>query len=141
VPRSGLLIDTGPLVAILNDRDAYHEVCLAEAKRLRGNFCTSWAVVTETAYLLKREANAVQRLLAWICTSELLVLPLNLEGADGIAHILHAYADQDFDFADATLMHLAEREGLETVFTIDYRHFAVFRTKLRKHLNIVPLAT
>jgi predicted nucleic acid-binding protein len=140
VPLSGILIDSGPLVALLNKRDQFHDVCLAEAKSLRGNFCTSWAVITEAAHLLKREADAVQKLLGWIRSSELRLLLLSHEDADGLAHVLHRYADQNFDFADATLMHLAEREDIQTVFTIDRRHFAVFRTKLRKHLNIVPTA-
>ena len=141
MPHSGILIDSGPLVAILNERDDRHDICLTEAKRLRGKFYTSWAVVTETAHLLKREPGAIQRLLAWIRTSELLVFPITIDDVDGIAQILRRYADQNLDFADATLMHLAERERMQTIFTIDHRHFGIYRTKQRKPLIIVPTAS
>jgi len=138
VPHRGVLIDSGPLVAILNERDEHYKVCLAEAKSLRGQFHTSWSVITEAAHLLKGQPAAVQKLLAWIRTSELRVLQLAKEDTDGIGHILDRYADQGFDFADATLMHLSEREGMSTIFTIDHRHFFVFRAKHRRSLNIVP---
>jgi predicted nucleic acid-binding protein len=135
------LIDSGPLVALLSERDQYHGICFAAADGLKGKFYISWAVITEAAHLLKREADAVQRLLAWIRTSELLIQPLTIDDTDDISRILHRYQDQNFDFADATLMHLAERDGIHTVFTIDHRHFAIYRTKGRKQLEIVPAAS
>jgi predicted nucleic acid-binding protein len=58
-----------------------------------------------------------------------------------ISDIPERYSDQGFDFADATVMYLADREGLETVFTIDFRHFSIDRMKLRKPLSIVPEAS
>lgn len=125
---------------MLNERDAHHDLCIAEASQLRGTFYTSWAVITEAAHLIKRDPQSIQRLLAWIRTSELLVLPLNVDDMDGIAYVLARFADQALDFADATLMHLAEREGIETVFTIDHRHFGVYRTQRNKPLIIVPTA-
>src|SRR5262249_20304018 len=137
VPRRRILVDSGPLVALLSERDQHHDICFAAAGELHGAFYTSWAVITEAAHLLKHNAAAIQKLLAWIRTSELLIQPLNVDNAGGIAEILHRYRDQEFDFADATLMYLAERDGLHTVFTIDQRHFAVFRTKNRKQLDIV----
>lgn len=141
MPPNSVLIDSGPLVAILNVRDAHHDLCLAEAKRLRGTFCTSWSVVTESAHLLKHQADAVQKLLAWIRTSELVVLPLGADDITGLADILSRYADQGFDFADVSLMYLAEREAISTVFTIDRRHFPVFRSSRGMHLNLVPTMT
>ncbi len=59
---------------------------------------------------------------------------------EGIADILRRYADKNFDFADATLMHLAEGESIDTVFTTDHRHFSVFRTPAAKPLVIRPMA-
>jgi len=140
VPARGILIDSGPLVAILNERDQYHNACRDEAKQLHGEFCTSWPVITEAAHLLKFRPTAVQTLLAWVRTTELQILPLAPQETDRIATILRDYSDQGFDFADATLMYLAERETMSTIFTIDRRHFSVFRTKTNQPLNIVPAA-
>jgi predicted nucleic acid-binding protein len=59
---------------------------------------------------------------------------------NGIADTLARYADQQFDFADAALMHLAERESIDAVFTVDQRHFSVYRTPAGRALTIRPAA-
>ena len=47
-------------------------------------------------------------------------------------------ADQPMDFADATLVHLAQRESLSTVFTIDHDDFETYRVGGRKRLRLLP---
>ena len=48
------------------------------------------------------------------------------------------YADRPMDFADATLVHLARRERLNTVFTIDHDDFETYRIDGRRRFRIVP---
>lgn len=48
------------------------------------------------------------------------------------------YADRPMDAADATLVHLARREHLNTVFTVDYDDFETYRIDGRKRFRIVP---
>jgi predicted nucleic acid-binding protein len=134
----GVLVDTGPLVAIIRKRDQYHAACVAEAKLIQGPFYTCWPVVTEAAYLLSDGPSEVQRLLARVRTSWLRLLQLDADDMQGVADILDRYADQRFDFADAALMHLAERESIGAVFTTDRRHFSIYRTKSKKPLVIRP---
>lgn len=136
----GVLVDTGPLVATANERDPYHDVCVAQAQELRGPFFTCWPAITEAAYLLRDRPARVQTLLAKICRATLHVLPLEADDMESVADILKRYGDQDFDFADATLMHLAVRESIQTVFTMDQRHFAVYRTPTGRSLSIRPVA-
>ena len=94
-------------------------------------------MITEAAHLLKARSEAVQKLLGWVRNSEVRLLRLQAEDADGIAAVLEKFVDQSFDFADASLMHLADREGMERIFTIDYRHFSIYRTSQGKPLTIV----
>lgn len=56
-----------------------------------------------------------------------------------IATITKKYNDLGLDFADACLMHLAEREGINRVFTLDRRDFSVFRTAMGEPLALLPL--
>jgi uncharacterized protein len=141
VAANGVLVDAGPLVAILSKRDQYHRVCISAAVNVRGPFYTSWPVIAEAAYLLRSRAEKIDKLLTRIRDGKLRLLQLDASDVDGISAILSQYADQDFDFADATLMYLAERERIETVFTVDYRHFSLFRTSQGKSLSLVPANT
>jgi predicted nucleic acid-binding protein len=59
-------VDAGLLVAILNDRDQHHAVCVAEAKTLRGPFFTCWPEITEAAYLLRNRPAAAPKVIGAI---------------------------------------------------------------------------
>lgn len=122
-----VLIDAGPLVALLFGRESQHRHCVEIARNLPEVLFTCWPVVTEAAYLLRASQNGVSLLLAEIERRRLEILPLSSADVGSIAAILDRFHDQGFDFADACLMHLAEREQIEHVFTLDRRHFSVFR--------------
>jgi len=49
------------------------------------------------------------------------------------------YRDRPMDFADATLVHLAERESLTSVFTVDHDDFETYRIAGRRRFRVVPL--
>jgi uncharacterized protein len=138
VASTGVLIDTGPLVAILSKRDQHHSCCVDAAKTLVGPFYTCWPVVTEAAYLLRDRPDKVGRLLDQIRSGKFPLLQLTADDIDGISMILKKYSDQDFDLADASLMHLASRERLPSVFTIDGHHFGVYRTPEGDQLTVIP---
>jgi len=132
-----LLVDTGPLVAILSPRDSNHQRCLAELDRLEPPLLTCWPVLTEAAWLLRQRPESVLKLLAM--PGELLRL-VSLDESDtpAIASIMKKYGDLRLQLADATLLHLADREKIETLFTLDIRDFRVLRTQSRRRLRLVP---
>ena len=136
--NNGILVDAGPLVALLNRRDQHHAICVSASRTLRGPFYTCWPVITEAAYLLRENAVAVKKLLGRIRLGKIGVLQLLPEDMEGVAAILDKYSDQKLDFADAALMHLAERESIASIFTVDQRHFSLFRTIQGNSLTIVP---
>jgi predicted nucleic acid-binding protein len=139
VATKGVLIDTGPLVAILNARDQHHGVCVKAAAMLRGPFYTCWPVITEAAYLLRTQPLALEKLLERLGTSRIQILELTAQHIDAISRILRKYHDQGIDLADAAVMHLAEREKIEAVFTVDHRHFAAYRTEAGAPLALVAM--
>lgn len=132
------LDDTGPLVALLHRDDPLHSTCDAIAETIRLPLKTCLPVITEAAYLLRRHPTVVRTLLSQCAGQIFELLPLTADDVAEIAAILVKYADQDFDFADAALMHLAVREGISTIFTLDRRHFSVFRTAQGKSLTVTP---
>lgn len=134
------LIDTGPLVSILRSSQPHHRACVDTLKTLGQPLLTCLPVFTEAAYLLRHRPEQVHALLTGVETGFLQLLPLEASDVLRARDILHLYADQGFDFADACLMHLAEREGISTVFTLD-SDFQIYRPQKNISIATVPVLT
>src|SRR5262245_42674237 len=111
-----VLIDAGPLVALFAQRDQYHVRCADQIRELRAPVLSCWPAITEAAYLLRRSGVGLDALLGYIELRRVELLPLGPDDAAPIASILRRFDDQSFDFADACLMHLSERNGIQHVF-------------------------
>jgi hypothetical protein len=63
-----------------------------------------------------------------------------LDEADlsGIAAILAKYERLRVQLADASLLHLANRDAIDTIFTLDRRDFSVLRLARGKKLRVIP---
>jgi uncharacterized protein len=133
-----VLVDTGPLVAILSRDDEYHQTCVKALREMPGPLFSCWPVITEAAWLLRGSQRVVQRLLQSIDGSFLELLPLAGSEADAIAGIMKRYEDIRPQLADASLVYLAERERIEIVFTLDHRDFSIYRSGKKRSFRIVP---
>lgn len=135
---TGVLLDTGPLVAILSRKDSYHRACVAQLRTITPPLLTCWPVITEAAWLLRQQPVAVQRLLSSFTKGWVKLLPLVESDAEPIGKILQRYRKLNAQLADAALVHLAEREGLDTVFTLDRRDFSVYRFSGNRSFHLLP---
>jgi predicted nucleic acid-binding protein len=135
---ASILVDTGPLVAVLAKRDQYHTTCVEILKQLHPPLLTCWPVITEAAYLLRQSPAAVQSLFRMLERGFLVLAPLDADAAPWFAQFFDQYRDQEPQLADAALVYLAERENIDTIFTLDHRHFSVFRLPGNRHLNLLP---
>jgi uncharacterized protein len=133
-----VLVDTGPLVAILDDQDTHHLACVQALAVLDGPLYTCWPVITEAAWLLRHSPRAVRRLLDSINTP--FVELLSLEGPDvpPIAELLEKYQSMRPQLADVSLVYLAGRERIETIFTLDRRDFSIYRSSRGRSFRILP---
>jgi uncharacterized protein len=136
-----VLADTGPLVAILSSVDEHHDACVRALRQLPGPLYTCWPVITEAAWLLRSWPRSVQRLLE-SCSGAgggfLQLLPLAGDEAAAIARWMKRYENVGPQLADAALLYLAEREGIDTIFTLDRRDFSVYRSPKGRPFRIVP---
>lgn len=133
------LLDTGAIVALFNLDDPHHEAAVGWFKGFRGQLLTTEAVVTETAYVLAASQPHRRAALAWIGRSRAAGL-LSVEPVfdhSMVLKILDRYADLPCDYADATLIELAERSGVAAIATIDQRDFSVYRLRGRKRFRIL----
>jgi len=133
-----ILVDTGPLVAILARDDEYHDVCVNALRDMPGPLLSCWPVITEAAWLLRKSSRAVQQLLRSIDGRFLELLPLTGAEGEAIAALVKRYEDIHPQFADAALVYLASREKIETIFTLDQRDFSIYRSGRRSTFRIVP---
>jgi predicted nucleic acid-binding protein len=138
VTRERILIDASPIVAILATADAAHAGCVEASRKYAPPFFTSWAVLTEAAWLLKRADGGIPSLMRLLGGG--LIVPLDLDAGafNAIANLAVKYSDLNPDLADLTLVYLAEREGIETVFTLDRRDFTVYRSLRRQAFRLIP---
>jgi uncharacterized protein len=133
-----ILVDTGPLVAILSREDQYHAVCVNSLRDMPGPLLSCWPVITEAAWLLRKSPRAVQQLLRSIDGGFLELLPLGGREAEAIAGLMKRYEDMHPQLADVVLIYLASREKIETIFTLDRRDFAIYRSGRKSTFRIVP---
>jgi uncharacterized protein len=136
IPRT--LIDTGPLVAILHAADASHDECTEQLRHLQMPLFTCWPVLTEAAWLLRDSPLAVQQLLMQSHTGVFRILTLEDSAMLWIAAFLRRYRKVKPQIADAALMYLADRENLDTIFTLDRRDFSIFRLSGGRRVQVLP---
>jgi predicted nucleic acid-binding protein len=133
------LLDTGPLVAYLDSDDAAHDAVAASMGDFSGSLCTTSAVLTEAMYMLGSDARGPRQLAEFVGAAGLHVFestqPLQLLAA---VSLMEKYADTPMDFADATLVLLAEETGAGEIFTLDRRGFSTYRTRKGKAFRIIP---
>lgn len=139
MPNEPVLVDTGALAAIFDPNDQYHEACMAAARELPvGKAYTCWPVITGAVYLLRKYPRQRDALLESVEAGEFLLLAIDSSELREFREIFAKYHDQQVDLADAALLFLADREELQDIFTVDRRHFSIFRTRSGKPLRILP---
>ena len=132
------LIDAGPLVAILHRDDQDHGLCVDAFKTFNSPLLTTWMPVTEAMYLLSFSPRAQDALLEMIERRALQILPIGTDDLAEIKALMNKYRDLPMDFADATLVQIANREKIGRIFTLDRRDFSVYRLSDGRSFDIVP---
>lgn len=132
-----ILIDAGPLVALLHQDDQDHARCVRALRSIRTSLVTTWPPLTEAMYLLSFSPQAQDALLDMVDRGGVRVLPIEESDISRIRALMKKYRDLPMDLADATLVRVAEREGIQQVFTLDRRDFATYRVG-RRAFAMIP---
>jgi predicted nucleic acid-binding protein len=133
------LVDAGVLVGYLDPKDSRHEESVAALTAAAGSAVTTWPAVAEAVHLLGRDYPAGRNaLLAMIADGAILLASLSTEDVPHLNRMMAKYHDLPMDLADATLVRVAEREGIDTILTFDRRDFKVYRAAGIGALKILP---
>ena len=133
-----LLLDTGALVSILDRSQVHHEKYVRFFDGWDGPVVSTEAVLTEATHLLGRVRNGRKACAEFFLDGGAVLVPATVPSLRRVRDLLDEYADLPMDYADATLVVLAEEIGTDLVFTTDRRDFRVYRIRGRKSFRIVP---
>ena len=133
-----ILLDTGPFVALLDSTEKSHERCVMFYKEFRGQLFTTEPVLTEVLYLLGPSIKAQKAGIEFILRGGAILVPQSQESLKRGLELMERYKDISMDFADATLVALAEEMGIIEVFTLDVRGFRTYRMHGKKVFRLWP---
>lgn len=132
------LVDTGAILAYLDRDDRWHQDCVRAFKSAYFPLLTTEAVLTELFHLELRDFGRIDLVWQLIELGTLTLAPIQDSDLSPIGALMFRYEDTPMDFADATLVHVGNREDIRTIFTIDQDDFATYRLSGNRRFTIVP---
>lgn len=124
-----ILLDTGPLVAAFDRSDQWHEWCLGVFRNVHEPLATTVPVLTEAFHFLRTTSVGARKLMELVSTDGFRVLFLDDECLQRAVDLMIRYKDTPMDFADASLVAVAESHHLRSILTLDLDHFSTYRFK------------
>ena len=129
-----IVVDSGPLIALFDGSDQYHEAAVRFLERSRWLLITNLPVITEVVDVLDFSGEAQRDFLTWVQPA-LTIDSHTVEDLPRIRAILEKYADLPADFADASLVALCDRVKVWDVASVD-SDFTVYRGRDKRRFNL-----
>jgi len=133
-----ILIDTGPIVALLDRDDRHHDLCVEILKDIREPFVTTWPVLTECFYLLNFSWEVQDSLWLFIERGGIEIYSLERDLIIRCRELMKQYHDLPMDLADATLVAVADILEVPKIFTLDHKDFSIYRFKQKRRFTLIP---
>lgn len=133
-----LLLDTGAVVSLLDRSQERHSEFARFFENWTDAIVSSEAVVTEASHLLGRAPGGRKTCLDFFLAGGAVLVPATPASLRRSRELIGKYEDLPMDFADSTLVVLAEELGTNRVFTTDQHDFSVYRIHGRRHFVIEP---
>jgi predicted nucleic acid-binding protein len=133
---SEIIVDTGPLVALLVRTDDHHAWTVDRLRELRPPFLTCEPVLAEVAHLIRRVRQGIERFVDLLMSDLLRVEFDVMAERAAVGRLLRKYADRPMSLADACLVRLAELNDASAVLTID-GDFGVYRKHGRRAIPLI----
>jgi uncharacterized protein len=131
-----ILVDSGPLIALFDSSDKYHQRTVEFIKSNQFFLITTIASITETLHLLDFNRNAQLDFIEWVYRGGVEIVNIINQDFLRIKELTEKYRDLPMDFADSCLVFLAEKMGISTIATID-RDFSIYRIKGKKAFKTI----
>jgi len=132
------LVDAGPLIALFDKDDDYHDRAVSFLKKHQGRLLSTWPVVTEVSHMLDFSVKTQANFLTWIERGGVDIFDLRMEHVPGLIELTEKFKDVSMDLADATLIVVSEHTLIREIATID-GDFYIYRNIRNKYLKNVFL--
>jgi len=132
-----VIMDTGPWIALVDRSETRHEECVDWLKQFRGEIYSSETVLTEVLYLLNFSFPAQSAALDFVLKRAVILVPSSVESLSAVKNLMGKYQDLPMDFADGTLVCIAQDLGIYDVVTFEKTHFSLYRIG-RKPFSLMP---
>ena len=132
-----MLVDAGALIARIDRSDSHHHDCVNALKTIRQPLTSVLPAVTEAMHLLGHVPDGNAILCDMLTDGEIGLLHVDAADMPRIRELMRKYGDLPMDFADAALVRVAEREGLNRILTFD-DDFHVYRLPGRARFVVLP---
>ena len=135
-----ILVDTSGLLSTLDESQRYHRECATVLNDAAPPLLLSPFVLAELDYLLMRQlgAPAQAALLGEVARGAYQLEPFGAADIARAKEIVDRYDDLHIGLADASIVVLGERHGINTVLSLDQRHFRAMRIERRKRFKVLP---
>lgn len=133
-----LLFDTGPLYALADADDAWHQRMLDFMEKRDETVLVPVTVLPEVTYLLRsRLGDRVERsFVGSLAARQMAIEPLQQADVERCETLIERY--RDLGFVDCTVIAMAERLRLSAIVTTDRRHFSIVRPAHRLTFDLLP---
>jgi predicted nucleic acid-binding protein len=133
------LIDSGAIVAMLDKTDPWHRLCQEAFRQLHLPLLTSEAVLTEVFHFVGQAQPKMENAWKFVRSGALVMGRIDHQELPQVHALMSRYWDRPMDFADATLVHLAKRESISAILTIDHADFTTYRIEGKRQFKVLPL--
>jgi len=130
------LLDTGPLVALIDKRDRYHAWAMVIVATLPAPFLTCESVISEACFLLSQVTNGKNVVVGMVKAGHLKI-SFDLESEiDRVGELLVRYQSVPMSLADACLVRMSEQFSESTVLTLD-NDFTIYRKNTNQAIPVI----
>lgn len=129
------LCDSGPLVALFDSRDTEHNRCRAALDAFDGRLMTTWPVLTEVFHFLNGPQQ--RQLWSFVLAEGVVLVDVLSSDIHRLRTLMLKYSDLPMDLADGSLVVVAQRLEVRSVFTLD-EHFRVYRPFHAQGFEVAP---
>lgn len=135
-----LVLDTGPLLALLDSGDPDHRRSVAMVDEVGEDLVVPVCVLVEIDYWVRKllDPEVWQVLVEDVASGAYRLEPLRVEDLERASELERQYGDLDLGLVDASVIALCERLGETKVATLDHRDFGVVRPRHCETLRLLP---